>query len=101
MSETTNIPQRNTTTMKSKLSVLLAAFIIAPLAFASPCDKKKDCDKVKKDEATLADCGKCKGDKDKDKDKKQDGALLAEGGCGKGKCGTGKCDKEKEEGTLA
>ena len=61
--------------MKSKLSALLAAFIIAPLALACPCDKKQDAEKAKKDDATLADCGKCKkGDKDKDK---EEGTLAA------------------------
>ena len=54
--------------MKLTLSALFAALIIAPLAMGSPCDKKKDCDKGKKDESTLAACDKCKGDKDKDKE---------------------------------
>ena len=80
--------------MKSKLSMLLAAFIIAPLALACPSDKTTGRDQTKKDAATVADCGKCKkGDKDKDKD-----GTLAE--CDK--CKKGDKDKDKDkDGTLA
>jgi len=86
--------------MKSKLSVLLAAFIVAPLVLACPCDKKKDNDKDKKDGTTLAHCGKCEGDKDKDKDKakKEDGTLAE---CGKCKGDKDKDKDKKEDGTLA
>ena len=73
--------------MKSLLNAVLAAFIIAPLALASPCDKPVDAGKV-------AECSKCKkGDKDKAKEE----GTLAE--CGK--CKKGDKDKAKEEGTLA
>lgn len=80
--------------MKLFLSALCASFIIAPLSFAKDCEKGK-CDKEKKEETILADCGKCK--KDCDKEKEAEGTLLA------GKCKKdGDCDKEKEaEGTLA
>ncbi len=53
--------------MKSLLNAVLAAFIIAPLALASPCDKPVDAGKV-------AECSKCKkGDKDK---AKEEGTLA-------------------------
>ena len=88
--------------MKLFLSALCASFIIAPLSFASECEKGK-CDKEKKEGTVLAaDCGKCDSEKCKsgkcdDCDKcKKSGELLAD--CGKCKKKDG--DKEKEEGTL-
>jgi hypothetical protein len=80
--------------MKLFLSALCASLIVSPLAFAGKCEKK-ECDKEKKEETILADCGKCKKDGDKDKEK-EEGTILAD--CGKCKKDG---DKEKEEGTLA
>ena len=103
--------------MKLILTALCASFMVIPTAFADDCEKGK-CDKEKKEEGTLAHCGKCGTDKDHDKDKKKDDKkeegtiasdcdkckkaksemILAEGD----KCKKdGDCDKEKEEGTLA
>lgn len=88
--------------MKLFLTALCATWIIAPLSFAKDCDKGK-CDKDKKNEPTLVDCGKCKksGDCDKKdgdchKDKKEGTSLAA---CGKCKKDADK-DKEKKEGTF-
>ena len=50
--------------MKLFLSALCASLIVSPLAFAGKCEKK-ECDKEKKEETILADCGKCKKDGDK------------------------------------
>ena len=84
--------------MKLLLSAICASLIIAPLSFAKDCEKGK-CDKEKKNEPTLADCGKCRKDGgcDKDKDKKAEG-TLAEGGKCKKKCGK---EEEKPELVLA
>ena len=82
--------------MKLLLTALCASFMVIPAAFADDCEKGK-CDKEKKEEGSLADCGKCKkGEEKKDEEKKEEGALA-------GKCKKdGDCDKEKaEEGTLA
>ena len=87
--------------MKLFLSALCATWIIAPLSFASDCEKSK-CDKEKKNEPALVDCGKCKkaddcDKKDGDCDKKKEGTTLA--ACGKCKKDEG-ADKEKKEGTF-
>lgn len=99
--------------MKLILTALCASFMVIPTAFADDCEKGK-CDKEKKEEGTLAHCGKCGTDKDHDKGKKKDDGTIASDcdKCKKGDkekeegtlasdCEKGKCDKEKEEGTLA
>jgi hypothetical protein len=100
--------------MKLFLSALCASFMIAPSSFSAECEKGK-CDKEKKEETILADCGKCKKkDGDKEEEKKEGtlaGKCKKDGDCDKekedegtlaGKCKKdGDCDKEKEEGTLA
>lgn len=78
--------------MKLFLSAICASFLLAPLTFASDCEKGK-CDKEKKEEGTIA--GKCKKCDEGEGAKKEEGALA-------GKCKDKKCDEEKkEEGTLA
>ena len=80
--------------MKSLLNAVLAAFIIAPLALACPCDKPVDAGKVVANAGCKCEkckCGDCKCGKEETK------AILAE--CGK--CKKGDKEKEKEEGTLA
>ena len=86
--------------MKLLLTALCASFMVVP-AFASECEKGK-CDKEKKEEGTLAHCGKCEKDKDHDKDKDKDKEEKKEAELLASECEKGKCDKDKkEEGTLA
>ena len=82
--------------MKLFLTAFCASFMILPSAFAGDCDKCKKGEE-KKEEGTLAHCGKCEGDKKKKEgeEKKEEGTVAACDKCKKDG------EEKKEEGTFA
>jgi hypothetical protein len=94
--------------MKLLLGTLIAAVLIAPLAFSgqqapatSPaqlakCEEGCDCEKCKKKDDTELLAGKCKKGCDCEKCEKKDDTELLAGKCKKD-CDCEKCEKKKED----